>query len=126
MTSIGWIISSVIVAIISIVFSVVIVSLQKKVVKKPNGKIDFTKTDIYFRWTRWDTVNIICAGYSFISFLGTLVLVSSGETIDNPWVQFFIHQAFVFTTLSFGWLISRIAYTLKGIKERWSHELEHK
>ncbi|GAA0319562.1 hypothetical protein GCM10008967_07620 [Bacillus carboniphilus] len=122
----GWIVSSIVVAILSIVFAGVIISLQRKVVNKPNGKVDFQKTEIYFRWTRWDTINTIAAVYSFACFLVLVILVSSGENVENPYVQFFMHQAFVFTTITFGWLISRTAITIKGIKERWSHELEHK
>lgn len=122
----GWIVSSIVVAILSIVFAGVIISLQRKVVKKPNGKVDFHKTEIYFRWTRWDTINTIAAVYSFGCFLVLVILVSSGENVENPYVQFFMHQAFVFTTITFGWLISRTAITIKGIKERWSHELGSK
>ncbi|HWO78061.1 MAG TPA: hypothetical protein VNM69_19520 [Bacillus sp. (in: firmicutes)] len=126
MTSLGGIIGSVVTVILSVTFATVIVSLQKKVVKKPNGQIDFKKTDIYFKWTRWDTVNLICAIYAFASILCLLIFLSLGESIENPLVQFFIHQGFVFTTLAFAWLISRVAFTLKGIKERWNHEFESK
>ncbi|MET3697088.1 hypothetical protein SAMN05877753_101334 [Bacillus oleivorans] len=126
MTSAGWIVGSAVTVILSVTFSILIVSLQKRVMKKPNGQIDFKKTDIYFIWTRWDTVNIICALYAFICILCLLIFLSAGESIENPWVQFFIHQGFVFTTLAFAWLISRVAFTLKGIKERWNHEFESK
>jgi hypothetical protein len=118
----GWVAGSIMAALLGTVFALLIATMNKKVARDSMGRIDFRKSDIYFFWTRWDFVIIICAVYSFACITGLFVLLISGGKIDNPWVQFFIHQTFVFTLLSFIWFITRIAFILKGIKERWPDE----
>ncbi|SHM44463.1 hypothetical protein [Gracilibacillus kekensis] len=120
----GWLISTITAISLGTGFAIIIATLHKKVVKDRLGKVDFKKTDIYFYWTRWDYITIICAAYAFICIVGLAVCLLNGKTIDNNWVQFFLHQAFMFSMLSSIWFISRLAYVFKGIKERWSDEFE--
>jgi len=123
-TIIGWIVSSVVVAVLGSVFAIVIGSLNKKVVRDHKGDIDFTKSNIYFYWSRWDTIITIAAVYTFLCIIGLLVFLLRGDTIDSPFIQFFIHQTVVFSMITFLWFITKLAYVYKGIKKRWSDELQ--
>ncbi|MGE8206629.1 hypothetical protein ACQKP0_19145 [Heyndrickxia sp. NPDC080065] len=124
MTSIGWIISSAVVAVLGTTFAGVVATMHKKVVKDRWGKVDFKKTDIYFYWTRWDTIILISAIYTFLCIIGLFIFLLRGDTIASPIIQFFIHQTFVFSLLTFIWLITKLAFVYKGIKERWSDEFK--
>ncbi|MDP4549368.1 hypothetical protein Q9251_00570 [Alkalihalobacillus macyae] len=117
----GFLVGLIVAGVLGILFGVIIASLQKHVHKK-NGKIDFSKTNLYFYWSRWDYVMIASSAYSIICITGLFYLVVSGEDIQNPFVQFFLHQTFIFPLLTFLWFIFRLAYTYKGIKERWPNE----
>ena len=110
----GMIVSSIVVAILGSVFAVVIGSMNKKVVRDKKGDIDFTKTNIYFYWSRWDTIITIAAVYTFLCITGLLVFLLRGDTINSPIIQFFIHQTFVFSLITFIWFISKLAYVYKG------------
>ncbi len=120
----GWLIGLIVAIVLGNVFAFVIASLNRKVVKNKKGKIDFKQSDIYFYWTRWDYVTIICALYAFTCIIGLAICLFMEQTLENTWVQFFLHQAVIFSLLSFIWFISRLAYVFKGIKERWSDEFE--
>ncbi|MCF3943784.1 hypothetical protein [Oceanobacillus alkalisoli] len=122
--ALGWLISSVVAAILGAIFVIIIATMNKKVVRNRLGNIDFKKSDIYFQWTRWDYVIIIAASYTFLCITGLFVFLLRGDNIDSPWIQFFIHQTFVFSLITFIWFVTRIAYVFKGIKERWSDEFE--
>ncbi|MGN7175849.1 hypothetical protein BK139_07455 [Paenibacillus sp. FSL R5-0490] len=125
MTSvIGWIISGIFSIVVGMTFAMIIATLNKKVVRDKWGKIDFKKTDIYFYWTRWDTIMVISAVYTFLCITGLLVFLLRGDTIQSPFIQFFIHQSFVFGLITFIWLITKLAYVYKGIQKRWSDEFE--
>lgn len=120
----GWLISTIVAAILGTTLAIIITTMNKKVVRDKKGDIDFRKSDIYFHWTRWDYVIIIAAVYTFLCISGLLLFLLRGDTIDSPWIQFFIHQTFVFSLITFIWFITRIAYVFKGIKERWSDEFK--
>lgn len=122
--ALGWLISSVVAAVLGTVFVIIIATMNKKVVRNKLGNIDFKKSDIYFQWTRWDYVIIIAAAYTFLYITGLFVFLLRGDNIDSPWIQFFIHQTFVFSLITLTWFVTRIAYVFKGIKERWSDEFE--
>ncbi|WP_102028801.1 hypothetical protein [Salirhabdus sp. Marseille-P4669] len=122
-TMIGWIISTIFAAVLGTVFAVIIGTMNKKVVRNSKGDIDFEKSSIYFYWTRWDTVMVIAAVYTFLCITGLLVFLLRGDTINSPFIQFFMHQTFVFALITFIWFITKLAYVYKGIKERWSDEL---
>lgn len=76
----GMVVSSIVVAILGTVFAMVIGSMNKKVVRDHNGKIDFTKSNIYFYWSRWDTIITIAAVYTFLCITGLLVFLYEGTT----------------------------------------------
>ncbi|KAB8126201.1 hypothetical protein F9U64_20360 [Gracilibacillus oryzae] len=120
----GWLISLIVAIVVGNLFAIIIATLNKKVVKDNKRKINFKKSDIYFYWNRWDYVTILCAVYAFICIIGLGACLFMEKTIDDNWVQFFLHQAFMFSILSSIWFISRLAYVFKGIKERWSDEFQ--
>lgn len=120
----GWVISSIVAAVFGVISVLVIAPMNKKVVRDKWGKIDFTKTDIYFQWTRWDTVIVIGAIYTFIHIFGLFLFLLRGDTINSPIIQYFIHQTVVFSLITFVWLISKLYFVLKGIKERWPNEFQ--
>ncbi|SES23628.1 hypothetical protein SAMN04487944_1264 [Gracilibacillus ureilyticus] len=120
----GWMISLIVTIVLGNVFAIVIATLNKKVVKDKEKKIDFKQSDIYFYWTRWDYIIIISGAYAFICLIGLAVCLFQEKTINDSWVQFFLHQAVIFSMLTGAWCISRLAYVFKGIKERWSDEFK--
>lgn len=122
--ALGWLVSTIVGVILGTVFAVLISTMNKKVVRDKMGNIDFSKSDIYFHWTRWDYTIILAAVYTFLCIIGLFVFLLRGDNIDSPLIQFFIHQTFLFSLLTFIWFITRIAYVFKGIKERWSDEFK--
>lgn len=120
----GWIIGTIVGVVLGNLFAIIIGTMNKKVVRDAKGDIDFSKSDIYFYWTRWDYTIIIAALYTFLCIIGLLAFLLRGDNIDSPWVQFFIQQTFVFSLVTFIWFISRIAFVFKGIKKRWSDEFK--
>lgn len=120
----GWIISSIVAGVIGTMFVLIIVPMNKKVFRDRWGRIDFKKTDLYFRWTRWDTIIVLSAVYTFLNITGLLVFLLRGDTINSPIIQYFIHQTFVFSLITFIWLITKLCYVFKGIKERWPNEFQ--
>lgn len=120
----GWLISTIVAFVLGAIFVLLIGTMNKKVVRDKKGNIDFNKSDIYFYWTRWDYTIIVAAIYTFLCISGLLLFLLRGDNIDSPWIQFFIHQTFVFSLITFIWFITRIAFVFKGIKERWSDEFK--
>lgn len=120
----GWVIGSIVAGVLGTLFVLITVSMNKMVHRDRIGKIDFRKSDVYFRWNRWDTVMVLAAAYTFFCICGLLVFLLRGDNINHPWIQFFIHQTFVFSLITWGWYISRIAITLRGIRERWSDDIQ--
>ncbi|CAG9611377.1 hypothetical protein BACCIP111899_00549 [Bacillus rhizoplanae] len=104
-----------------VMFSIIIPFDKKYIVRKKGNKIDFTKTKVYFRWNVFDTISVCVAIYACLCVQALNFLVSSGLTIQNPYVQFFTNQAQVWTLVASIYLISRISLTLKGIKEIKKH-----
>ena len=107
--------------IMIVMFSIIFPFDKKHVVRKEGYKIDFIKTKIYFRWNIFDTISVCLAVYACICVQALNILVSSGFTIQNPYVQFFTNQAQVWTLVASIYLVSRISLTLKGIKEIKKH-----
>lgn len=122
--ALGWLMGLVVSGILGTTFVLLIATMNKKVVRDNKGDIDFKKSDIYFYWTRWDYTIIAAAVYTFLCITGLFVFLLRGDNIDSPWVQFFIHQTFVFSLITFIWFITRIAFVFKGIKKRWSDEFK--
>ncbi|WP_042464173.1 hypothetical protein [Neobacillus dielmonensis] len=122
--ALGWLIGTIAAAIIGTTFAILIATMNKKVVRDYKGNIDFCKSDIYFYWTRWDYTIILAAVYTFLCIMGLFIFLLRGDNIKSPWIQFFLHQTFVFSLITFIWFITRISYVFKGIKERWSDEFK--
>lgn len=49
---------------------------------------------------------------------GLNILLSSGETIDNPYVQFFTNQAQAWIIVIVVYFVMRISATIKSIQAR--------
>lgn len=119
---IGFKISMITVGVIMIVmFSIIIPFDRKHIVRKKGYKIDFTKTKVYFRWNVFDTISVCLAVYACICVQAINILVLSGHTIQNSYVQFFTLQSQAWIIVASAYLISRISLTLKGIKEIKNH-----
>lgn len=120
----GWIVSLVVVGIMTILILAVVIPMERKHVVRENGKINYKKTKIYLRWNVFDTVTVVLAIYAMLCVQVLNFLVSSGETIDNVYVQFFTNQGQAWTLVAILYLISRVSMTLKAIKERWGDDIE--
>jgi len=120
----GWIVSLVVVGIMIILILAVVIPMERKYVVRENGKINYKKTNIYLRWNVFDTVTVILSIYAVLCVQVLNFLVSSGETIDNVYVQFFTNQGQAWTLVAILYLISRVSMTLKAIKERWGDDIE--
>ncbi|WP_242144139.1 MULTISPECIES: hypothetical protein [unclassified Bacillus cereus group] len=116
--AIGFKVSMITVGVImSVMFSIIIPFDRKYIIRKKGNKIDFIKTKVYFRWNVFDTISVCLAVYACICVQVLNILVSSGLTIQNPYVQFFTNQSQVWIIVASAYLIGRISLTLKGIKE---------
>ncbi|GGP09549.1 hypothetical protein [Oceanobacillus neutriphilus] len=122
--TLGWLLGMIAAAILGTTFGIMIGTMNKKVARNRKGDIDFSKSDIYFHWTRWDYAIILAAVYTFLCIAGLMLFLLRGDNIDSHWIQFFIHQTFVFSLLTFIWFITRIAFVFRGIKERWPDEFK--
>ena len=101
-----------------VIFSILIPFFRKYVVRE-NKKINYAKTTIYLRWNIFDTVTLILAVYTIVCVQALNILLSSGETIENPYVQFFTNQAQAWVIVMVAYLVMRISATLKSIKARF-------
>ncbi|WP_078431505.1 group-specific protein [Metabacillus halosaccharovorans] len=120
----GWIVSLIVAGFLMIFILVIAIPMDRKYVVRENGKVNYKKTNIYLRWNVFDTLTLGLSIYSIICVQALNFLVSSGETIENDFVQFFTNQGQVWTLVSILYLISRVSMTLKAIKERWGDEIE--
>ncbi|KAA0546944.1 group-specific protein [Bacillus sp. BGMRC 2118] len=120
----GWIVSLIVAGILMIFILAITIPMDRKHVVRENGKINYKKTKIYLRWNVFDTLTVGLAIYSILCVQFLNYLVAGGETVENPFVQFFTNQSQVWTLVSIIYLISRVSMTLKSIKERWGDEVE--
>lgn len=120
----GWIVSLIVAGVLMVFILAIAIPMDRKYVVRENGKINYKKTNIYLRWNIFDTLTLSLAIYSIVCVQVLNLLVSSGETVENVFVQFFTNQAQVWTLVSMIYLISRVSMTLKAIKERWGDEIE--
>ncbi|MFJ7736983.1 group-specific protein [Lysinibacillus sp. NPDC097287] len=124
--SIGWIVSIIVVGIWSIIIMAIMFPMNKKYVVKENGKINYKKTTIYLRWNVFDTLTLVLAIYTILCVQALNMLLSFGQTIENPYVQFFTNQSQAWVIVIVGYLVSRVSMTLKSIKAHWGDELDDK
>lgn len=120
----GWIISLIVAGVMMIVILAIMIPMDRKYIVRENRKINFKKTTIYLRWNVFDTLTLILSIYTIICVQALNFLISSGETVENHYVQFFTNQSQVWTFVSIAYLVSRVSLTLKSIKERWRDEIE--
>lgn len=109
------------IVILSIFFS-----MHRKHVVKENRKINFKKTTIYLRWNVFDTVTLVLSIYTILCVQALNMLLSFGQTIENPYVQFFTNQSQAWVIVIVVYLVSRVSMTLKSIKAHWGDELDDK
>jgi len=120
----GWIVSLIVAGVLLVLILAIAIPMDRKHIVREKGKINYKKTKVYLRWNVFDTLTLILAIYSIICVQILNFLVSSGETVENVFVQFFTNQAQVWTLVSILYLISRVSMTLKSIKERWGDDIE--
>ena len=115
----GFIISLIVGAIGIIVILATLIPFFRKYIVRENGKINYKKTTIYLRWNVFDTVTLLLAIYTIICVQVLNILLSSGETIENPYVQFSTNQAQVWVIVMVVYFVMRISATLKSIKAQF-------
>ena len=113
---IGFIISMIIVGIAIIVIMMIMVPYDRKYIVREKRKINFKKTTIYLRWNVFDTLTLAVAIYTIICVQALNLLLSFGETIENPFVQFFTNQSQAWVIVTVVYLVTRVSLTLKSIK----------
>lgn len=115
---IGFIISMGIMFVWLVVILSVTIPMEKKYIVRNNGKIDYKKTELFLRWNVFDTLTVVLAVYTIICVQVLNVMISSGATVENPYVQFFTNQAQAWTIVVFLYLFSRLSRTLKSVRAR--------
>lgn len=113
---IGFIISMIIAGIAIIVIMMIMVPYDRKYIVREKRKINFKKTTIYLRWNVFDTLTLAVAIYTIICVQALNLLLSFGETIENPFVQFFTNQSQAWVIVTVVYLVTRVSLTLKSIK----------
>jgi len=121
---IGWIVSLSIGGIISAVYVAIAISLDRKYIVRENGKINYKKSTIFLRWNVIDTFTLVLSIYTILCVQVLNMLVSSGQTVENPFVQFFTNQSQVWVTVDILYLVIRVSNTMKAIKAHWGDELD--
>lgn len=115
---IGSIISLILVGIMVVVIVGIAIQMDRKYIVRERGKVNYKKTQVYLRWNVFDTLTLILAIYAVICVQVLNVLIITGESIENNYVQFFMNQGQVWTTISIIYLVVRVTNTLKCIKSR--------
>jgi len=115
---IGFIISLFVGGIMMVLLFAILIPFFRKYIVRENGKINYAKTVIYLRWNVFDTITLLLAIYTIVCVQGLNILLSSGETIDNPYVQFFTNQAQAWIIVIVVYFVMRISATIKSIQAR--------
>ncbi|MEB2299514.1 group-specific protein [Lysinibacillus xylanilyticus] len=122
----GWIVSLIIGGIMGIVILVIAIPMERKYIVRENGKINYKKSTVFLRWNVFDTLTLVLAIYTILCVQALNMLVSSGQTIENSYVQFFTNQSQVWVIVTVSYLVTRVSMTLKSIKAHWGDELDDK
>lgn len=115
----GWVVSLIVIAFMMAIILGIAIPMDKKYIVRENRKINYKKTTIYLRWNVFDTLTLALAIYTIVCIQILNLLVSTGQSVENPYVQFFTNQSQVWSLVTIIYLISRVSITLKTIKERW-------
>ena len=113
---IGFIISLAMMAVILVVIMIIIIPFDRKYIVRENRKINYKKSTVYLRWNVFDTLTLVVAIYTIVCVQVLNILISSGQTIENPFVQFFTNQSQAWVIVTVAYLITRVSVTLKSIK----------
>ncbi|MCM3721259.1 group-specific protein [Solibacillus isronensis] len=116
---IGFKISLIVSAVEMVILFTILIPFFRKHIIREGKKINYAKTTVYLRWNIFDTITLILAVYTIICVQVLNILLSSGETIENPYVQFFTNQAQAWVIVMVVYLVMRISATLKSIKARF-------
>src|SRR5699024_8797709 len=109
----GFIISMVMMFIFIAVILAIMIPYDRKYIVRENGKVNYKKTTVHLRWNTFDTLTIVLAIYTIICVQILNFLISSGENIDNPYVQFFTNQSQAWVIVTILYLFVRIHTILK-------------
>lgn len=120
----GWVVSLIVAGVLIAIILVIAIPMDRKYIVRENGKINYKKTTLYLRWNVFDTLTLCLAAYTIICVQVLNFLISSGETVENVYVQFFTNQSQAWSIVTILYLISRVSITLKAIKERWGDDIE--
>src|SRR5690606_3441636 len=115
----GWIVSLIVVAVMMTVILGIAIPMDRKYIVRENRQINYKKTTVYLRWNVFDSLTLALAIYTIICIQALNLLISTGQSVENPYVQFFTNQSQVWSLVTIIYLISRVSITLKTIKERW-------
>lgn len=121
---IGWMVSLIVTGFLIVFILSIAIPMDLKHIVREKGKINYKKTKVFLRWNIFDTMTLSLAIYTIICVQVLNALIMHGETIKNPFVQFFTNQAQAWTIVTIFYLISRVSMTLKAIKERWGNKIE--
>ena len=113
---IGFIISLAMMAVILVVIMIIIIPFDRKYIIRENRKINYKKSTVYLRWNVFDTLTLVVAIYTIVCVQVLNILISSGQTIENPFVQFFTNQSQGWVIVTVAYLITRVSITMKAIK----------
>lgn len=124
MMGIGWIVSLIVGGIWVIVILAIIIPFDRKHVVRENRKINYHKTTIYLRWNVFDTIIFTLGIYTIGCVQALNWLISSGQDVTNPYVQFFTNQSQVWVIIIVIYSFIRISSTLKAIKAHLGDKLD--
>lgn len=113
---IGWTVSLVVTGIFITTIMAIMIPYDRKYIVRENRKINYKKTTVFLRWNVFDSLTLVIAMYTIICVQALNFLLSSGETIENPFVQFFTNQSQAWVIVTILYLLSRVSVTLKSIK----------
>ncbi|WP_062197390.1 hypothetical protein [Massilibacterium senegalense] len=113
---IGWTVSLVVTGIFITIIMAIMIPYDRKYIVRENRKINYNKTTVFLRWNVFDSLTLVIAMYTIICVQALNFLLSSGETIENPFVQFFTNQSQAWVIVTILYLLSRVSVTLKSIK----------
>ncbi len=120
----GWIVSLVVVGIWMVIILSIMIPMQRKHLVRKNGKIDYHQTKIFLRWNVFDTLTLCLVIYTVICVQALNLLISSGESVENVYVQFFTNQSQAWTIVAFLYLFFRLSNTLKSINAQFGENIE--
>lgn len=121
---IGWKISLIVSGVFMLIILAIMIPLDRKYIIRENRKINYKKTTIYLRRNVFDTLTLVLAIYTIVCVQALNMLLSSGQTIENPYVQFFTNQSQAWVIVIVVYFVSRVSMTLKSIKAHWGDELD--